>query len=127
MQIGSVKLENNAILAPLAGITDLPFRLLARESGCALVCSEMISANGLFFNGKATRVLLQSRPEEQPLAVQLFGDDPRRMAEAAKVVGEGAALLDLNLGCPVRKVIRSGAGSALLREPANRRVNISFE
>ncbi len=79
--------------------------------------SEMISANGLFFNGKATRKLLQSRTEEHPLAVQLFGEQPEKLAEAAKQVEECGELIDLNLGCPVRKVIRSGAGSALLREP----------
>ena len=102
----------------MAGISDLPYRLIMKRHGAALVFTEMVSANGLFFNGKATRVLLQTRREEQPLAVQLFGDDPHRMAEAAKFVAEEAELIDLNLGCPVRKVIRSGAGSALLREPA---------
>jgi len=102
----------------MAGISDLPYRLIMKRHGAALVFTEMISANGLFFNGKATRALLQTRREEQPLAVQLFGDDPVRMAEAVKFVAEGAELIDLNLGCPVRKVIRSGAGSALLREPA---------
>ena len=102
----------------MAGISDLPYRLIMKRHGAALVFTEMISANGLFFNGEATRILLQSRREEQPLAVQLFGDDPARLAEAAESVAEGGELIDLNLGCPVRKVIRSGAGSALLREPA---------
>ncbi len=102
----------------MAGISDLPYRLIMKRHGAALVFTEMISANGLFFNGKATRVLLQTRREEQPLAVQLFGDDPGRLAEAAESVAECGDLIDLNLGCPVRKVIRSGAGSALLREPA---------
>ena len=118
MRIGTLKLKNPIFSAPMAGISDLPYRLIMKRHGAAMVFTEMISANGLFFNGKATRVLLQSRQEEQPLAVQLFGDDPVRMAEAAKSVAEGADLIDLNLGCPVRKVTRSGAGSALLREPA---------
>jgi len=117
MQIGSLKLDNPIFSAPMAGISDLPYRLIMKRHSAAMVFTEMISANGLFFNGKATRVLLQSRREEQPLAVQLFGDDPLRMAEAARYVAENAELIDLNLGCPVRKVIRSGAGSALLREP----------
>jgi len=118
MRIGTLKLKNPIFSAPMAGISDLPYRLIMKRHGAAMVFTEMISANGLFFNGKATRVLLQSRREEQPLAVQLFGEDRLRMAEAVKYVAEGAELIDLNLGCPVRKVIRSGAGSALLREPA---------
>ena len=117
MQIGPLILENPIFSAPMAGISDLPYRLIMKRHGAALVFTEMISANGLFFNGEATRSLLRSRHEEQPLAIQLFGDDPDRMADAARYVAEYGALIDLNLGCPVRKVIRSGAGSALLREP----------
>jgi nifR3 family TIM-barrel protein len=117
MQIGTLKLENPIFSAPMAGISDLPYRLIMKRHGAALVFTEMISANGLFFNGDATRILLESCQEEQPLAVQLFGDDPGRMAKAAEYVAEYGQLIDLNLGCPVRKVIRSGAGSALLREP----------
>ncbi|MDH3999033.1 MAG: tRNA dihydrouridine synthase DusB, partial [Desulfuromonadales bacterium] len=117
MQIGSLKLNNPIIAAPMAGISDLPYRLMMKRQGVALVTSEMISANGLFYNGEATRELLVSRSEEHPLAVQLFGEDATRLAEAAVIVDESADLIDLNLGCPVRKVIRSGAGSALLQEP----------
>ena len=117
MYIGSLKLKNPIFSAPMAGISDLPYRLIMKRHGAALVYSEMISANGLFYSGKATRKLLQSSPEEHPLAVQLFGDTPERLAEATKQVEEYGELIDLNLGCPVRKVIRSGAGSALLREP----------
>ena len=101
----------------MAGISDLPYRLIMKRHGAALVFTEMVSANGLFFNGEATRTLLKSRREEHPLAIQLFGDDPQRMAHAAQFVAEYGELIDLNLGCPVRKVVRSGAGSALLREP----------
>jgi nifR3 family TIM-barrel protein len=101
----------------MAGISDLPYRVIMKRHGAALVFTEMISANGLFFNGKATRVLLQTRTEEHPLGVQLFGDDPGRLAEAAREVNDCGELIDLNLGCPVRKVVRSGAGSSLLREP----------
>jgi nifR3 family TIM-barrel protein len=117
MNIGSLELKNPIISAPMAGISDLPYRLIMKRHGAALVFTEMISANGLFFNGKATRVLLQSSPEERPLGIQLFGEDPERLAEATKTVQECGDLIDLNLGCPVRKVIRSGAGSALLKEP----------
>lgn len=118
MHIGALNLENPIISAPMAGISDLPYRLIMKRHGAALVFTEMISANGLFFNGQATRELLKSSPEERPLAVQLFGETPERLAEAAKAVEELAALIDLNLGCPVRKVVRSGAGSALLRDPS---------
>jgi tRNA-dihydrouridine synthase B len=117
MKIGSLKFNNPIFSAPMAGISDLPYRLIMKRHGAALVFSEMISANGLFFNGKATRKLLESSIEEQPLGVQLFGEDPERLAEAAKLVEDCGELIDLNLGCPVRKVIRSGAGSALLQEP----------
>jgi hypothetical protein len=117
MKIGSLKLKNQIISAPMAGISDLPYRLIMKRHGAALVFTEMISANGLFFNGKATRELLKSNPQEHPLGIQLFGEDPARLAEAVKQVEGFGELIDLNLGCPVRKVIRSGAGSALLREP----------
>jgi hypothetical protein len=117
MKIGSLKLENPIISAPMAGISDLPYRLIMKRHGAALVFTEMISANGLFFNGNATRDLLKSRAEEHPLGVQLFGESPERLAEAVKQVEDSGELIDLNLGCPVRKVIRSGAGSALLRDP----------
>lgn len=117
MMIGSLKLESPIFSAPMAGISDLPYRLIMKRHGAALVFSEMISANGLFFNGKATRDLLNSSTEERPLGVQLFGEEPERLAEAVKQVESCGELIDLNLGCPVRKVIRSGAGSALLREP----------
>lgn len=117
MEIGTLKLKNPIISAPMAGISDLPYRLTMKRQGAALVFTEMISANGLFFNGKASRELLKSSPEEHPLGVQLFGEEPARLAEAVKQVEACGELIDLNLGCPVRKVIRSGAGSALLREP----------
>jgi tRNA-dihydrouridine synthase B len=118
MQIGSVKLENNAILAPLAGITDLPFRLLARESGCALVCSEMISANGLVHGSAKTFKMLDSRSDEKPLSVQIFGADPAVMADAARMVADaGADIIDINFGCSVKKVVKTGAGAALMRSP----------
>ncbi len=118
MQIGSLTLENNTILAPLAGITNLPFRLLAKEAGCGLVCSEMISSHGLVYKSEKTLKMLDSTPEEKPLSVQLFGAKPDIMAEAAAIVeSSGADIVDINLGCSVRKVIRTGSGAALMRTP----------
>jgi nifR3 family TIM-barrel protein len=118
MRIGSISLDNEAVLAPLAGITNLPFRLLAKEAGCALVCSEMISANGLVHRSRKTLDLLDSRPEEKPLSVQIFGADPAILAEAALIVeASGADIVDINFGCSVRKVLKTGAGAALMKSP----------
>ncbi|RZB34859.1 MAG: hypothetical protein SRB1_00627 [Desulfobacteraceae bacterium Eth-SRB1] len=117
MKISSLALENITILAPLAGITILPFRLLAKEAGCALVCTEMISSNGLVRGSQKTKQMLASQPGEKPLSVQLFGADPLIMAEAAKIVElSGADLIDINFGCSVKKVIKTGAGVALMKE-----------
>ena len=118
MKIGSVVLDNITILAPLAGITNLPFRLLAKASGCGLVCSEMISASGLVHRSPKTHELLESRIEEKPLSVQIFGSDPYIMAEAAAMVEDsGADILDINLGCAVKKVLKTGSGAALMKTP----------
>ena len=118
MNIGPLHLENPVILAPLAGITNLPFRLLAKEAGCGLVTSEMVSADGLVHGARNAFDLLRSLPAEKPLAVQLFGSDPAVMAEAAAIVeGSGADLLDINFGCAVKKVIKTGSGAALMRTP----------
>ncbi len=117
LKIGSLTLSNALILAPLSGISNLPFRLLAKEQGCALVCTEMISAEGLLRNRRASEKLLRSCPEERPLAVQIFGSKPDVMAEAARIVESlGADVLDINMGCPVRKVVKSGSGAALLKD-----------
>ncbi|WP_305044767.1 tRNA dihydrouridine synthase DusB [Geoalkalibacter sp.] len=117
MRIGSLTLSNHVFLAPMAGISDLPFRRIAKDFGAGLVFSEMVSANGLLFDGQRTRELLRSSAQEQPLAVQLFGAEPDILARAASLVEDDGALLDINMGCPVKKVVRGGAGSALLREP----------
>ena len=118
MSEGRIPLENPLVLAPLAGITDLAFRLMAKRFGCALVVSEMVSAAGLHYGGRGSRDLLQTRAEEAPLAVQIFGSDPAMMAEAAAIAREhGAAVIDVNMGCPVRKVVKTGAGIALMRKP----------
>jgi nifR3 family TIM-barrel protein len=118
MKIGSVTLENQTILAPLAGITNLPFRLLAKEAGCALVCSEMISAHGLVNKSNKTERLMDSLPAEKPLSVQIFGSDPRIMAAAAGLVeSSGADIVDINFGCSVRKIVKNGSGVALMKAP----------
>jgi nifR3 family TIM-barrel protein len=118
MQIGSLTLENNTILAPLAGITNLPFRILAKEAGCGMVCSEMISSHGLVYRSEKTLKMLDSAPEEKPLSIQLFGARPDIMAEAAAIVeSSGADVLDINFGCSIRKIVKTGSGAALMRTP----------
>lgn len=119
MRIGPLTLENPTILAPLAGIGNLPFRQMAKAAGCGLVCAEMVSANGLVHGSRKTLAMLASRPEEKPLSLQIFGTDPAVMAEAARIVeASGADILDINFGCAVRKVVKTGAGVALMRDPA---------
>jgi len=118
MKIGSVLLKNKTILAPLAGISNLPFRLMAKSYGCALVCSEMISAVGLVRNAGKTLRMLDSAPQEKPLSVQIFGADPGIMAEAARMIeSRGADIVDINCGCAVKKILKSDSGAALMREP----------
>lgn len=118
MRIGIVNLDNFMILAPLAGVTNLPFRMLAKSAGCALVCSEMVSSNGLVYRSVKTEQLLQSRPQEKPLSVQIFGSDPYIMSEAAAIVeASGSDILDINLGCAVKKVLKTGSGAALMKTP----------
>ena len=118
MKIGAIELKTPTVFAPLAGITNLPLRLLAKEAGCGLVCSEMISACGLVYGSSKTIDLLASVPEERPLSVQIFGSDAAIMADAAQRVETGGAdIVDINFGCSVRKILKSGSGAALMREP----------
>jgi len=118
MKIGSVTLPNNTVMAPLAGITNLPFRLMVKELGCGLVCSEMISSNGLIYQSPKTIQLMNSAEKEKPLSVQMFGAVPEIMAEAAQMIEQsGADILDINFGCSVRKIIKSGSGVALMKSP----------
>lgn len=120
MEIKDLQIDGNTFLAPLAGITNLPFRRLVKECGCAVVCSEMVSAKGIFFNSEKTLALMKSMESEKPLSIQLFGSDPVSMADAARVVQDlnVADLIDINFGCSVRKVVKQGAGVALMKEPA---------
>ena len=118
MKIGNVNLANPYILAPMAGVTDLPFRLLCKEQGAGLLCMEMISAKALQYKNKNTKVLLAIHPEEYPVSLQLFGSDPKIMSEMAKMIEElPFQILDINMGCPVPKVVNNGEGSALLKNP----------
>ena len=118
MKIGTVTLENNVFLAPMAGVTDQPFRLLCKEMGCGLVYSEMVSAKGMFYESKNTGKLLEVDERERPVAVQLFGSDPQIMADMAKRLEEAPVdIIDVNMGCPVPKVVNNGEGSALMKDP----------
>ena len=118
LQIGNVTLENNLILAPMAGVTDLPFRLLCKEQGAALCCMEMVSAKGIMYNNKNTERLLTVDERERPVSLQLFGSDPEIMgAMAAKIEHRNFDILDINMGCPVPKVVNNGDGSALMKNP----------
>jgi len=116
--IGSIKLDNNVFLAPMAGITDRPFRVLCRQQGCGLTYTEMISAKGLHYLNKRTENLLYTQPEDGPVAVQIFGSDPGLMAEVASWLCEnGADIIDINMGCPTPKIVKNGDGCALMRKP----------
>ncbi|MCD7956467.1 MAG: tRNA dihydrouridine synthase DusB [Lachnospiraceae bacterium] len=118
LNIGSVSLDNNIILAPMAGVTDLPFRQLCREQGAGLVCTEMVSAKAIYYHNKNTGVLMAISPKEHPVSVQLFGSDPDIISEmAAAIEDQPFDILDFNMGCPVPKVTKNGEGSALMREP----------
>lgn len=116
--IGKVGIDNPSVLAPMAGVTDLAFRLLAKEMGCGLVVSEMVSAKGLLYENCRTKDLIRIDPRERPTAIQLFGSVPAELAEAARrVEASGADIIDFNMGCPTHKIVRNGEGSALLRFP----------
>ena len=118
LQIGNVTLENNLVLGPMAGVTDLPFRLLCKEQGAGLLCMEMVSAKGIYYNNKNTEQLLAIHEREHPVSLQLFGSDPEIMSEMAKKIEERPFdILDINMGCPVPKVVNNGDGSALMKNP----------
>lgn len=118
LKIGNVTLENNLVLAPMAGVTDLPFRVLCKEQGAGLICMEMVSAKGIYYNNKNTEILLTTAKEERPVSLQLFGSDPEIMSEMARKIEERPFdILDINMGCPVPKVVNNGEGSALMKNP----------
>lgn len=116
--IGKVELHNPYILAPMAGVTDLPFRLLCKEQGAALLCMEMVSAKAIQYKNRNTQALLRIHPDEYPVSLQLFGSEPDVISEIAKQIEElPFEILDINMGCPVPKIVKNGEGSALMKEP----------
>ena len=118
LKIGNVELDNPLVLAPMAGVCDLPFRLLCKEQGVGLICMEMISAKAIYYKNKNTESLLEIHPEETPVSMQLFGSDADIMSEMAKKIEERPfSILDINMGCPVPKVVNNGEGSALMKNP----------
>ena len=118
MKIGNLEIQNPLALGPMAGVTDLPFRLLCKEQGCGILYSEMVSAKAILYNNKKTKDLLAIDEDEHPIGIQLFGSDPDIMAEIAGRVSYGACdFIDINMGCPVPKVVKNGEGSALMKNP----------
>ena len=118
LKIGNVELENNLILAPMAGVTDLPYRLICRSMGFGMVVTEMVSAKAIVYKDKNTKTRLEVLPQERPAAVQLFGSDPDILGEIAAQIEDGPYdMIDFNMGCPVPKIVGNGEGSALMREP----------
>ena len=118
LTIGNVVLDNNVVLAPMAGVTDLPYRLLCKEQGVGLLCMEMVSAKAIMYNNKNTDALMSIDDRERPVSLQLFGSDPDIVsAMAARIEERPFAILDINMGCPVPKVVNNGEGSALMKDP----------
>lgn len=118
LKIGNVTLENNVILAPMAGVTDLPYRVLCHEQGCALACMEMVSAKAILYKNRNTKELLRVDERERPVSLQLFGSDPEILAQIAGELEEGPYdIFDINMGCPVPKIVKNGEGSALMKNP----------
>lgn len=118
MKIGNVTVDGKLVLGPMAGVTDLPFRLLCKEQGADLIYTEMVSAKGIMYGNKNTNVLLEVEEQERPVALQLFGSDPKIMSEQAKrIEHRNFDIVDINMGCPVPKVVNNGEGSALMKDP----------
>ena len=118
LQIGSVTLDNNIILGPMAGVSDLPFRVLCSEMGAGLVCMEMVSAKAIIYKNRKTNMLLEIHPDEHPVSLQLFGSEPEIMQQAVEMIKDRPYdILDVNMGCPVPKVVGNGEGSALMKNP----------
>lgn len=118
MKIGNVDIKNNIALAPMAGVTDLPFRLLCKEMGCGMLVTEMVSAKAILYNNRNTEELMKTVPKEHPVALQLFGSEPEIMGEIVKRLSDREFdIFDVNMGCPVPKVVNNGEGSALMKDP----------
>ncbi len=116
--IGNIRIENPFVLAPMAGVTDLPYRLLCKEQGAGLMCTEMVSAKGLYYGNRKSAPLMETEEKEQPAAIQIFGSDPEIMGQMAAKVNDGKfQIIDINMGCPVPKIVNNGDGSALMKKP----------
>lgn len=115
LKIGNVELRNNILLAPMAGITDLPFRLMCEKYGAGLTCTEMVSSKGLYYNDAKTKLLLNTENEQRPVAGQIFGSDIEAMKYAGEYVGKLVDIVDINFGCPAPKIVKNGDGSRLLQ------------
>ena len=118
IKIGNVEISNNIFLAPMAGISDMPFRILCKEKGAGLVYTEMVSSKGMFYDDNKTKKLMEIDKKERPVAVQIFGSDPEIMGRIAKEVSKEADIIDINMGCPAPKIVRNGEGSALMKNPS---------
>ncbi len=119
LSIGDVTIPNNLVLAPMAGVTDLPFRMLCKQQGAGLLCMEMISAKAVTYHNKKTDAMIETDPSEHPISLQIFGCEPEVMAEAARMIEDrDFDILDIDMGCPVPKVVNNGEGSALMKDPA---------
>lgn len=119
MHIGNIEFKNNVFLAPMAGVTDMPFRVLCKEQGCGLMCTEMVSAKGLYYKDEKTKKLTFIDKREEPCAVQIFGSEPYVMAKAAEILNESnACIIDINMGCPTPKITKNGEGCALMLRPS---------
>lgn len=119
MKIGNINFENPVFLAPMAGVTDIAYRGICKEMGCGMVYTEMVSAKGLYYNSKNTEALMRISDEEKPVALQIFGSEPKIMAYACEVINsmKDVAVIDINMGCPVNKIVKNGEGSALMKNP----------
>lgn len=117
LKIGGVELQKNVFAAPMAGVTDLPYRLILREMGAGLVTTEMVSAKAILYKNKNNKIILRTEEKERPVAVQLFGADPMIMSAMAEKISENFDIIDVNMGCPVPKIVNNGEGSALMKDP----------
>lgn len=115
LKIGNIELNNNVLLAPMAGITDRPFRIIAKEYGVGLVTTEMISSKAIYYGDEKTKKMLNMKDEKKPISVQLFGSDPEAIKVAVQYVNDFADIIDINMGCPAPKIVKNGDGSSLLK------------
>ena len=127
LKIGNVELDSNILLAPMAGVTDKAFRMICKDYGAGLVCTEMISSKGLYYNDEKTKILMDVENEKRPIAVQIFGNDPEIMASAAKYVEKYADIIDINMGCPAPKIVKNPTNKFPIVSYVNVKFSKSFD